>query len=86
MKTKIIVGVISGVLLFGACSSVDKKSPEPQVTTTTAKPVTTTTAKPVTTYYANCAAVRAAGAAPIHRGESGYSSSLDRDGDGIACE
>jgi hypothetical protein len=36
--------------------------------------------------YANCAAVRAAGADPIHRGDPGYSSKLDRDGDGIACE
>ncbi|MFJ3282956.1 excalibur calcium-binding domain-containing protein [Streptomyces halstedii] len=38
------------------------------------------------TYYANCTAVRAAGAAPIHRGEPGYASHLDRDGDGVACE
>ena len=37
-------------------------------------------------YYANCAAARAAGAAPIHRGDPGYSTKLDRDGDGIACE
>lgn len=37
-------------------------------------------------YYASCAAVRAAGAAPIHRGDPGYSSDLDRDGDGVACE
>lgn len=37
-------------------------------------------------YYPNCTAVRAAGAAPIRRGEPGYSSKLDRDGDGIACE
>jgi hypothetical protein len=36
--------------------------------------------------YANCAAVRAAGAAPIHAGEPGYSRHLDRDGDGVACE
>lgn len=36
--------------------------------------------------YANCSAVRAAGAAPIHAGDPGYSSKLDRDGDGIACE
>ncbi|SNS92780.1 excalibur calcium-binding domain-containing protein [Rhodococcoides kyotonense] len=36
--------------------------------------------------YANCAAVRAAGAAPIYRGEPGYSSKLDRDGDGVGCE
>jgi hypothetical protein len=37
-------------------------------------------------YYANCSEVRAAGAAPIYRGDPGYSSSLDRDGDGVACE
>ncbi|MEU1756727.1 excalibur calcium-binding domain-containing protein [Micromonospora matsumotoense] len=37
-------------------------------------------------YYANCTAVRAAGAAPIRRGDPGYSRKLDRDGDGIACE
>ncbi|WQB72229.1 DUF1524 domain-containing protein [Prescottella equi] len=36
--------------------------------------------------YANCAAARAAGAAPIMRGEPGYSSKLDRDNDGVACE
>ncbi len=37
-------------------------------------------------YYANCAAARAAGVAPLHRGDPGYSSKLDGDGDGIACE
>lgn len=37
-------------------------------------------------YYANCTEVKAAGAAPIHRGQPGYSSKLDRDGDGVACE
>ncbi|WP_394539546.1 excalibur calcium-binding domain-containing protein [Lysobacter enzymogenes] len=36
--------------------------------------------------YGNCAAVRAAGAAPLLRGEPGYSRRLDRDGDGRACE
>jgi hypothetical protein len=35
---------------------------------------------------ANCAAARAAGAAPLHRGDPGYRPGLDRDGDGIACE
>lgn len=39
-----------------------------------------------TVFYANCDAVRAAGKAPLLRGQPGYSSSLDRDGDGIACE
>ncbi|MEU1761231.1 excalibur calcium-binding domain-containing protein [Micromonospora sp. NPDC005652] len=37
-------------------------------------------------YYANCSAVRAAGKAPLHRGDPGYSRKLDRDGDGTACE
>ncbi|MFD5508177.1 excalibur calcium-binding domain-containing protein [Streptomyces sp. NPDC127051] len=37
-------------------------------------------------YYENCAAARAAGAAPVHRGEPGYSSHLDRDDDGVGCE
>ncbi|WP_344460686.1 excalibur calcium-binding domain-containing protein [Amnibacterium kyonggiense] len=38
-------------------------------------------------YYANCAAVRAAGKAPLYAGQPGYATPrLDRDGDGIACE
>ncbi|WP_238392506.1 excalibur calcium-binding domain-containing protein [Paenibacillus antri] len=36
--------------------------------------------------YANCAAVRAAGKAPLYEGDPGYSAKLDRDRDGIACE
>jgi hypothetical protein len=38
------------------------------------------------TYYKNCTAARAAGAAPVHRGDPGYGPHLDRDGDGIGCE
>jgi hypothetical protein len=37
-------------------------------------------------YYENCTAARAAGTAPIMRGEPGYASKLDRDNDGVACE
>jgi hypothetical protein len=37
-------------------------------------------------YYANCAAARAAGAAPLHTGDPGYRAGLDRDHDGVACE
>lgn len=37
-------------------------------------------------YYGSCAAVRAAGKAPLLRGQPGYRSALDRDGDGVACE
>jgi hypothetical protein len=70
--------------------SVTKK---PIVKAPTKKPTVKPTARRTTTkppvvdvYYANCTAVRAAGAAPIHRGEPGYSKKLDRDGDGVACE
>ncbi|WP_051717122.1 excalibur calcium-binding domain-containing protein [Streptomyces sp. NRRL F-5727] len=74
------------------------RAPEPttQAPTTrapkpTPKPVQTTrppeTAEPEPeVYYANCTAVRAAGADPIRIGDPGYGSHLDRDGDGIACE
>lgn len=36
--------------------------------------------------FRSCAAARAAGAAPLHRGEPGYSERLDGDHDGVACE
>ena len=38
------------------------------------------------TFYKNCSEARAAGAAPIYRGEPGYREKLDRDNDGVACE
>lgn len=42
--------------------------------------------RPIGGAYANCTAARAAGAAPIRRGEPGYGPHLDRDNDGVACE
>ena len=36
--------------------------------------------------YANCSEARATGAAPVRRGDPGYSRKLDRDGDGVGCE
>ncbi|MCA0320903.1 MAG: excalibur calcium-binding domain-containing protein [Proteobacteria bacterium] len=36
--------------------------------------------------FRNCTEARAAGRAPIRRGEPGYGPHLDRDNDGIACE
>lgn len=36
--------------------------------------------------FASCAAARAAGAAPVRRGEPGYGRHLDRDNDGVGCE
>ncbi|MFI9610721.1 excalibur calcium-binding domain-containing protein [Streptomyces sp. NPDC052023] len=75
---------------------------EPAPTVTVTKTVTATrtvTAEPAAgggfddssgsdtgVYYGNCSEARAAGAAPIHRGEPGYASHLDRDNDGVACD
>lgn len=39
-----------------------------------------------TGYYDNCDAVRSAGVDPLFYGDLGYNDSLDRDGDGVACE
>ncbi|MFE7566748.1 excalibur calcium-binding domain-containing protein [Streptomyces sp. NPDC057539] len=77
-------------------------SPEPAPTVTKTKTVRVTVAPDAgsggsgddngtsggsgSTYYANCTAVRAAGADPIYAGEPGYGRHLDRDGDGVACE
>ncbi|MEN3974783.1 excalibur calcium-binding domain-containing protein [Emcibacter sp. SYSU 3D8] len=36
--------------------------------------------------FSNCAAARAAGAAPVRAGDPGYGKHLDRDGDGVGCE
>lgn len=36
--------------------------------------------------YRNCAEARAAGAAPVRRGDPGYGPHLDRDNDGVGCE
>ena len=43
-------------------------------------------AKKSKVHYKNCEEVKEAGAAPLYKGDPGYSSKLDRDGDGIACE
>lgn len=41
---------------------------------------------PAAVFYANCAAAKASGAAPILTGQPGYRAGLDRDLDGVACE
>ena len=56
------------------------------------RPAPQATAQPLsgdasgTVQYRDCAEARAAGAAPVRRGESGYGEHLDRDGDGVGCE
>ncbi|MEU2547291.1 excalibur calcium-binding domain-containing protein [Streptomyces roseolus] len=62
------------------------QAPKPKPTQVTRPPETAEPEPDPEPYYANCTAVRAAGADPIRRGDPGYGSHLDRDGDGIACE
>lgn len=38
------------------------------------------------TFYASCAAVRAAGKAPLRLGAPGYRTGLDSNGNGVACD
>lgn len=69
-----------------------KRAPVATKAPKTATPTTKTSAPvqravaPAAAYYANCSAVKAAGKAPIKKGQPGYRSALDRDGDGTACD
>jgi len=40
----------------------------------------------LSTFYLNCDAAKAVGALPLLRGDAGYRTDLDMDGDGTACE
>ena len=62
-----------------ASATATRKAPKPDTKTEPPKTGKTTT-------YANCTEAREAGAAPLHRGDPGYSTRLDRDRDGTACE
>lgn len=61
------------------------KATKPPTKAPTKKATKKPTPKPYA-YYKNCAAVRAAGKAPLYAGEPGYRAGLDRDHDGKACE
>ncbi len=98
MFTKYISGVFITLIILSGCSDV----PESEIPTSTyseelltSAPVEEETTSEETTseetveediYYANCDEARDAGAAPIHDGDPGYRSELDRDNDGIACD
>ena len=43
-------------------------------------------APPAGRAFRNCTEARAAGAAPVRRGDPGYGPHLDRDNDGVGCE
>ena len=82
---KRIILTVAGVGLLASSPAVaqnTKITPKPKASHVARKPH-----KPkANVYYQNCSAARAAGAAPIRRGEPGYARKLDRDGDGVACE
>lgn len=62
----------------------------PKATTTTERATTSTTASVTPTTkavtFSSCAAAKAAGYSDMRQGEPGYSSRLDGDKDGIACD
>jgi hypothetical protein len=71
-----------------AIAGVLETCPGQPVPTTPASPPATTgdpTGTPAQP-FPDCAAARAAGAAPLHRGDPGWSDRMDGDGDGTACE
>lgn len=65
-------------------------TPEPTVDAPVEEPAPEPPAQPEPApqqaYYSSCREAKAAGAAPLYRGDPGYRSRLDRDGDGVACE
>ncbi|MEU9715420.1 excalibur calcium-binding domain-containing protein [Streptomyces sp. NPDC047976] len=77
-----------------AASGAAPKSPSPSPSAPKPKPATEGPTDGSTggsgaggsVYYKNCDAAKAAGAAPIRRGQPGYRDALDRDKDGIACD
>lgn len=75
IMTLCIAGAAAVGSLFGAGGGKEPKKVTPASSSAPASEVS----------YASCGEVRAAGKAPLHRGDPGYSSKLDRDGDGVAC-
>ncbi|MEV5009211.1 excalibur calcium-binding domain-containing protein [Streptomyces sp. NPDC093064] len=80
------------VTVTATAAATPTPEPAPTVTeTVTAKPASgssggsgsgSSSGEGGSVYYRNCAAARATGAAPVHRGEPGYGPHLDRDGVG----
>jgi hypothetical protein len=57
-----------------------------RVAVPTLRPVTRAVRRAAYVHYSGCNEVRAAGLAPLYRGEPGYRPEMDGDDDGIACE
>ncbi|MDV6267097.1 excalibur calcium-binding domain-containing protein [Rhodococcus globerulus] len=70
MKRILLAIVIPAALLLSSCSSSDS-----------AEAKSTGAGE-----FSSCADAKAAGAAPLLKGDPGYRAEWDRDGDGVACE
>ena len=79
--TQTVLATVTEAAASAAPPAADTPTPEPAAPTTAAP-----APAPAAAYYANCTEARAAGVTPLHRGDPGYASKLDRDGDGVACE
>ena len=82
-------GTMEIITTTAAPSRTTTTKPAPRTTTQAPLPKPTTAQAPQPpsdVSYKNCAAVRAAGKAPLMRGEPEYRPGLDRDHDGVACE
>lgn len=102
LAASLAIGASALFALFGftACMSALEEREQRPTPTVSAEPTEEPTDEPTSAptvgdpsgepaprvHYSNCDEVRQAGAAPITRGEPGYSPDLDREGDGVACE
>jgi hypothetical protein len=78
----------AGVSLTQASATPTQQPTTTPTTTPTASvyALLTPSASPRAVFYPDCAAARAAGHSPLNRGDPGYRTGLDGDGDGVACE
>lgn len=88
-RRKIMTLVIAGAAGVSSLAGLGGTKESPKQTAATTSTTASAPAAGAQTVadisYPNCDAVRAAGKAPLHRGDPGYSTKLDRDGDGVAC-
>ena len=79
------VDAIRAMLTGAAGSSSTTTSTSTSSSTTAAASSDPAPTGPAAVYYPSCAAVRAAGKAPLHRGDPGFRAGLDGNSDGSAC-
>ena len=81
-----LIGLIGGGVYWAVQQRMIPNPPRRVALAPTPKPAPAPAPAPTAAYFRNCSAARAAGQAPLYRGEPGYRSALDRDNDGVACE